>query len=157
MKNLGSFPTNWTTPKQLIAVICRIDPYLLTCDHLAIHNLFGKKVDGKGKESKHWVLSADRAKKLMDNEEFDRLRWDLVEKHFGDDMKRLASKSMIALEDKIDGGDMNAIKIALEITGQYKHKTETTHQYSDEVVKKLGRMLKKSFDYDNVKELDGNN
>jgi hypothetical protein len=143
-------PKKFDSGEHLACFICRIDPYLLTADALKIHELLGEDENGK-----NWV-SLRVLRKLMNSEKYIKERKELIERHFADELQLISLKSRIKLAENIDAGNMDAIKVGLQMTGDWLpgHRQIKTDEKAE--AKRMAKLLGKYFDWDKVKKLGGN-
>lgn len=161
LKKANVFPKRWKSATMLAHMIARVDPVLLQADHSYVHNLLGKRLQhtpqGKWIETNQYVLPLATAKRIMDSEEFDKARASLLQRNFGDEIQRIGSLSLTMLERNILEGNMDAVKVGLEMSGKYTKHVKHTHESDKKRAEKFKGMIQKAFEHDDVKKLHGNN
>lgn len=147
-------PEKWLSVEMLANWIIQIDPYLLNSTPIRLHQLFGRR-KGDGEKAGRWVLSMETAQRLMLDTEWENVKSRKLMATVGDDIKRIGKKSFMMLENKIDEGDMEAVKVGLEISKQWV-KGIKTFKGEEERAKVITDLVKKSLGRKDVEKLGEN-
>jgi hypothetical protein len=147
------YPDRWYKEAALAEWVTMIDPYLLLSTPARLHQLFGKRKDGK------WVLPLATARRLMTTTKWGEERERRLEEAFGDEKRRIGKKSLMQLEAGIDEGSTELIKVGLEFAGMWQKGFKIQHENLEKKAKELGKLASKydTFTEKDVRDLKGNN
>ena len=146
-------PQQWVSEAALAEWIQAIDPYLLLHTPAKLHQLLGKRKNGR------WILPLPTAQRLMLNQTWENEKTTRLKECFGEDLKRLGKKAMMQLERGVDEMDIRCIAMALEMAGIWQKGFKITRVDGDkqaEAIVKLYEKYKK-FKGKDVRNLKGDN
>lgn len=149
LKRLGVFPVKWE-PETFAYFLARINAMLLMADHSFISELFGRT---KNKD----ILPILTAKKIMESDEYKKIRKELLKDNFSDIIKDNGDMAMMLVQRKILEGDNEMAKVALEMDGRWTRGLKVTRVDETKKNKMIKKMVKDLFTPDDVKGLDGDN
>ena len=129
-------PDRWTSEASLAEWLQSIDPYLLMHTPAKVHQLLGRRKNGK------WVLPLPTAQRLMLNQIWENEKKQRLQSVFGDDLKRLGKKAMMQLERGIDEMNITCIQMALEMAAIWQKGFKVTHIDGEKQSKQIFKLFK---------------